>query len=226
MTGEGVDGASSFVYQEGSASASEQNLMKPSSRIIPMSLKKHLRKFLSARHTADRIAATILIVVNVLIFNTSVSYGLFQAGQPGPGLFPATIAGGLVALSVLWFVMGARTTGPANDSQASADSDDGHLNEAASEDPYEDLTVIDKAGVRIIAFALLWALVPLLLLDRIGFILTTTVYVGGMLVIVGRARAWIAFPITAGASLLTAFAANSAGIHLPDPLNLLAMLGM
>lgn len=195
------------------------------------SVRSLVRGLSASRHTADRTAAVILTVVGLLILNEAIGYGLFPKGQPGPGLFPAIIAGGLVLLSLLWLLTGAGKTG-IRSSVGVRESDALHVAETcgstaaeAIEHLHEDEPEIDKAGARTIAFAIFWALVPLTLLDVIGLVLTMTIYVGGMLVVVAKAKYWIALPATAAISLLTGIGLNALGIVIPDPLNLLSMLG-
>lgn len=199
------------------------------------SIRALVRRLNASRHTADRIAAITLLVIGLLILMEALGYGLFSKGQPGPGLFPAIIAGGLVILSLLWLLLGSGKASidaeirlPLGLSEAAAPHqvvDGDNAAPDTAEHVHEDEPKIDRAGARIIGFAIFWALVPLTLLDVIGLVPTMTIYVGGMLVVVAKAKYWIALPATAAVSLLTGVGLNALGIVIPDPLNLLSMLG-
>lgn len=199
------------------------------------SIRSWARRLISSRHAADRAAAAILMAVGLLILIEALGYGLFPKGQPGPGLFPAIIAGGLVFLSLLWLLTGSGKAGANHETRIPLGVSEADPNEPVASDGgtaadifehlHEDEPEIDKAGVRTIAFAIFWALVPLTLLDTIGLVLTMTIYVGGMLVIVAKTKYWIALPATAVVSLLTGLGLNALGIVIPDPLNLLSLLG-
>jgi hypothetical protein len=198
------------------------------------------------RDRGDRAAAAILLLVSALLLVTSVRYDLFTGNAPGPGLFPAIVASILVALSVLWLVTGAgrkahqaevtaaeptpavvpvgRVAVPAEGAAAAQRHDDAP-GLALDEEIAEEDTSIDAAGRRRILFVIAWALVPLMLLERVGYVVTITAYVAGLLVVIARVRPWIAVLGSLVGALLTAVGAEKLGISLPDPWALLRVFG-
>jgi hypothetical protein len=94
------------------------------------------------------------------------------------------------------------------------------------EEALSDTVTIDRVGARRIAFVVAWTVVPLLLMDRIGYIVTLTIYVAGLLIVIARTRPWVAVLATAVGSVLTAWGAEALGIVLPDPYLLLQRLGL
>lgn len=179
------------------------------------------------RADGDRIAATILLLVSILLLVTSVNYHLFNGNAPGPGLFPAIISGGLLVLAVLWLIQGAgKSNGQPIASEGPVrDDKDGQPSET-SVGSSDDDAVIDRDGWRRIGFVVVWTAIPMVLLDRAGFILAMTLYVGGLLVVVARNRPWIAVLMSAIGSLLCQIGANALGITLPDPFGLVPLLGV
>lgn len=169
--------------------------------------------FLRGRHTADRIAAGVVLVLSLIVLTTAVGYGLFEDGQPGAGLYPAIVAAALIVLSLLWLVTGAGRSRPPGTTEPQPEPD----GEAAP---------IDRAGAKVIALVVAWTAVPLLLMERIGYILTLTIYVGGMLIVVSRARPWVAVLGAFVGSVLTAIGGDALGIRFPDPWNLLRIVGL
>ncbi|MDR1213474.1 MAG: tripartite tricarboxylate transporter TctB family protein [Propionibacteriaceae bacterium] len=170
------------------------------------------------RTRGERIAAVGLIVVCGAMFVQALGYGLWQRNQPGPGLFPALVSALMVVLSLLWLI-----TKPA------PRPSDGLLGAAvAAEEAAEaaEASRIERAGRRTIVFTIVWALIPIFALDKIGFVLTTTAYVGGMLIFIARIRWWLVLPITAVVSVLVNLGADRIGIALPDPFRLLWLLGV
>lgn len=185
----------------------------------------------SGRHTGDRLAAAAVFVLSLVILRSAVSYGMFDDNQPGPGLFPGVIASALLVLSFLWFLTGRGPAGQSSDSTRDRMKDPvplaaSELLTSQQEDGEPDLPPIDASGARTIALVIAWTAVPLLLLERIGFILTITIYVGGMLIFVARARPWIALSASAVVAFVTALGGNAVGIRFPDPLGLLQLVGV
>jgi hypothetical protein len=200
------------------------------------------------RDRGDRIAAGVLVIVSLVLLRQSINYALFTAGHaPGPGLFPAIVSALLLLLAVLWLVTGAgkdREIEPANEetiglppvaapgSDRPAVSGDSTLLAPPGADAVEtaiedaDEITIDAAGRRRIIFVFLWTLVPLLLLDRIGYVFGITLYVAGLLIVVARTRPWVALVGSLVGAALTQVGAAKLGISLPDPLNLLLYVGM
>jgi len=169
--------------------------------------------FLRGRHTADRVAAGVVLVLSLIVLITAVGYGLFEDDQPGAGLYPAIAAAALIVLSLLWFVTGAGRSRPPGSAEHEPD-------------PEGEAAPIDRAGARVITLVVAWTAVPLLLMERIGYILTLTIYVGGMLVVVSRARPWVALLGAFAGAVLTAIGGDAIGIRFPDPWNLLRIVGL
>lgn len=165
-----------------------------------------------SRHTPDRVAAAVLLVFSLVVLVTSLGYGLFLEGQPGPGLFPAIVAAALGVVSVCWLVTGAgKQTGPTE--------------EGLEGDHLED-SAIDRPGMKRIGFVVLWSLGPVVLLDSIGYLPAMVLYVGGLLVFVARVRVWVSLLCTTAGVILSAIGASALGLVLPDPLNIFTMIGL
>ena len=167
--------------------------------------------FPSSRHTLDRMAAAVLLAFALVVLVTSLGYGLFLTGQPGPGLFPAIVAVALGVVSACWLVTGAGKQEAATDGPG-----DDHVEDSA----------IDRAGMKRIGFVVLWSVGPLVLLDSIGYLPAMVLYVGGLLVFVARLRVWVSLLCTTAGVILSAIGASQLGIVLPDPLNIFTMIGL
>lgn len=194
------------------------------------------------RHAADRIAAGILLALSIFLLTISLGYGVYEGNRPGPGLYPAIISAALLVVSFAWLITGAGRTALATEpdlerpvaqpptGQPAADGTTNDIADAAADDaagdPLDEQVPIDASGVRRIAFVIGWALVPLLLLESVGYLISMTVYVGGLLIVIGRSRIWITLPATALGVLATAYGANVLGIVLPDPLGVIKLLGL
>jgi hypothetical protein len=53
-----------------------------------------------------------------------------------------------------------------------------------------------------------------------------TIYIGGLLLFVAKAKAWICLPATAAVTMAAGVGLDALGIILPDPLNVLSLLGV
>lgn len=180
-----------------------------------------------SRHTVDRLAALAMLGLSAVLVSTSIRYGLFEAGRPGPGLFPGIVSAGLLMVSVAWLLSGAgRDQSPSVPVDVDAPDDHGVRGSAPSlEDTLFEEEPIDSAGLRRIGLVVLWSTLPVFLLDRLGYVPTMILYVGGLLVFLARIRPWIALPGTILGVVLTAYGASYLGIVLPDPLGVLDLLG-
>lgn len=200
------------------------------------------------RHTGDRIAAAILLAVSLVLLAMSIHYQLFQGSAPGPGLFPAIVAGILVLLSVLWLITGAGSASKSEMTVSSAHNGDREHPErtavqslaatdsrssvggSAATDVEEsadaEMVSIDEAGARRILFVIGWTAIPLVFLERIGYLLTITIYVGGLLLVIARTRPWVGLLGALVGAALTEVGADRLGITLPDPLGLLQVFGL
>lgn len=192
-------------------------------------------KRVTSRHLWDRVAALLVLALAVHLLVVSARYGFFQGDRPGPGLFPAIMATLLLLASAGWLITGAGHPAAGAGHEASAVK----LAEAAGvhpgapgvpdvarglDDPHEE-EPIDGAGVRRIAFVVAWTVVPLLLLEPLGYVLTMTVYLAGLLALLARVRPWVAVAGALAGSAVTGRGADALGIVLPDPLGLLQLLG-
>jgi hypothetical protein len=196
------------------------------------------RSLLAAdRHRADRIVATVVFLIASVLAVQSFRYGLFEDGRPGAGLFPMIVAVGLAIAAACWIVQGAGAP-PATEIRAAADGDRAHVLDAVDQvhgrpstaaeldEAMGDRVVIERAGALRIAFVVAWTVVPLLMLEPLGYLITLTVYVAGLLIVLARTRIWLALPGAAAGSVLTAWGADALGIVLPDPYLLLQRLGL
>ncbi|MDR1388159.1 MAG: tripartite tricarboxylate transporter TctB family protein [Propionibacteriaceae bacterium] len=169
---------------------------------------------LPSRLVGERVAAAIFLGIALTALIISVtSYGLYNKGQPAPGLFPAVVSSALALLSLMWLVKG-RPGQPGNGSA---------LTDEEEEDGVERTT---RAGAAIRVFAVIWFLVPILGLEQFGFVPAMTVYVGVMLIVITRMRWWIALPATLVVCVLVGIGADKIGIQLPDPFGLLRPFGV
>lgn len=174
-----------------------------------------------SRHFWDRVAATVILLVAVILLVTSIGYGLFQGDRPGPGLFPAIMASLLLLVSAAWLITGA---GPSEDANVTPAESDVIAPDGKPDDDSGDET-IDAAGIRRVAFVVAWTAVPLVLLDPFGYVITMTLYAAGLLAVMARVRLWVAvFGALVGA-VATGLGADTLGIVLPDPLGILQLLG-
>lgn len=164
------------------------------------------------RDLGDRITALILLGISVALLVTSIDYGLFNGTNPGPGLFPAIVAGALVVLSVLWLITGAGAIRRDGTNPALADEDD-------------DDAEIDAAGWRRIVYVVAMTLVPLLLLEPLGYFVAMTIYLTGLLTINARIKPWIALTVSLLGAGVTLIGADALGVSLPTPLGLLNLIG-
>ncbi|MGP4019310.1 tripartite tricarboxylate transporter TctB family protein [Saccharopolyspora sp. 5N708] len=169
------------------------------------------------RPIAERIAAGVLLALSVLLLTVSLGYGFFDGNRPGPGMYPTIISSGLLVASLAWLCAGARAPETRPTEAEPADDADA---------PIDEQPPIDAIGFRRIAFVVAWTLIPLLLLETVGYLISLTGYVAGLLIVIGRSRIWIALPATAIGVLGTAYGANALGIVLPDPLNIIQLLGL
>jgi hypothetical protein len=215
--------------EELAADRSPEPLVQRDNASVPQAARDVMTFVGRSRHLANRLAASAVLVLAVILVVSSVRYGLFQGSRPGPGLFPAIVAGGLVLLSVSWLIMGAgpERAGRADPSVEETLTTPAHLAVSAiAADAVSEEEHIDRAGVKRILIVVLWTSIPLLLLERLGYVGTMTVYVGGLLIMVARVRVWLAVLGAAIGAALSAYGADALGIALPDPLNLLSTVGL
>ena len=193
---------------------------------------------LAGRHLWDRVAALIIVALAVVLLVTSVDYGFYQQDRPGPGLFPAIMATLLLLAAMAWLITGAGPEVPRGGHQSITaelvETADVHPVtpgvpevSAAMEDPHEDHedSAIDRAGLQRMGLVVVWTVIPLALLEPLGYLITMAMYVGGLLAVLARVRVWVAAAAALVGSALTARGADALGIVLPDPFGLLRFLG-
>lgn len=158
-------------------------------------------------HTADRVAAAVLLGGSTLALVVSVGYGLHSGNQIGPGFFPALVSALLTVLSVIWLVQGnTAASSPDRTHDASADE------------------VIDGPGRTRILFVVVWSGVTAAFTERLGIIPVLTVYLAGLLIVVARARPIRSIVLSLAGTLVACYGLQALGIFLPDPFGLLTVL--
>jgi hypothetical protein len=172
--------------------------------------------------SGSRIAALVILLVsgNLLLF--SLRYGLFlNDGAPGPGLFPAFITVPLVGLSLSWLITGDRKNVI---DKSSYQNEVDHLSEEF-EPNLETLQEIDLAGKKRIAWVIFWSVIMFITFERLGAIISLTIYSLGLLYSIAQKKPWRAFPFTLALVLLVVFGAQKIGVILPDPLKVFRIYG-
>lgn len=161
-------------------------------------------------HTADRIAAAVVLVASALALVVSVGYGLRSGNQIGPGFFPALVSAMLGVLSVIWLLQGdvAVRRPVAEDDDATASTDES----------------IDDAGRVRILFVVVWSGLTAAFTERLGIVPVLTVYLTGLLIVVARARPIRSFVLSLVGTLVACYGLQVLGIFLPDPFGLLTVL--
>jgi hypothetical protein len=209
--------------------ARPENDEAPTEKVLSPGDRFPVPSALKSRHAADRLAALAMLILAVILVATSFRYGLSQGGRPGPGLFPGIVSVGLLLVSVAWLATGAGpevTPVVPPDLDASDTDRQPSGNSPSLEDVFFEEEPLDAAGLRRIGLVVLWSTVPVILLDRVGYVPTMVLYIGGLLVFLARIRPWIALPCTIVGVVLTAYGANALGVVLPDPLGVLELLGV
>lgn len=174
---------------------------------------------LSEHNTAvERSAAALLAVIATLLTVEAYGYGLFNGPQPGAGLIPCIVTMALLALALCWFVTAGRIDAPTIED----------LSEAAQEPDTggEDGRAQGRSGAGVVLFSVLWAVIPIVGFGLVGFVIAMTVYLAGMLIVIGRVRWWIAVPVTLVGCIAGAIGGDAIGLVLPDPLRILWMVGL
>jgi tripartite tricarboxylate transporter TctB family protein len=163
----------------------------------------------------ERICAAILAVLSAVLLVMSLRYGLFNGSQPGPGLFPAIVTALLLVLSILWLI-----TGPGRSAER-----DSQLDSPTAETDTTEKSPKGRVGAGVVVFTVLWSLVPILLLDRIGFFLTMIPYVAVMLIVIARLRWWLVLLLTVVSTFAVTIGADAIGLSLPDPYRIFSHIG-
>ncbi|MDR3070163.1 MAG: tripartite tricarboxylate transporter TctB family protein [Propionibacteriaceae bacterium] len=98
------------------------------------------------------------------------------------------------------------------------------IEEAVAEQEPGDLPPIDREGSLRIAFILFWSLIPILLMERVGFLLSMIPYVSVMIIVIARRKWWKVVLITAVAVLLVQVGTSFIGLALPDPFRIISTI--
>lgn len=202
------------------------------------------------RRWAEVVAALVFLVVASVLFAVSLSYKLWLPGTktPNAGLFPAIISLATIIAAATWLVLSLRGTHPAveaagaglgapsivTDGPAKAPTGSAEPGSAVDvqveteleeiEAGLEELDTIDRAGYVRIGLIIVWALVPILFMEQIGFIFTFAIYLFGMLIAVARTRIWVAALGAVAVALVLGKGADMLGVVLPDPAHILDLI--
>lgn len=156
-------------------------------------------------HTADRVAAAVVLAGSALALVVSVGYGLHSGNQIGPGFFPALVSASLAVLSVIWLVQGNTAARPDRTDDASTDE------------------AIDGPGRTRILFVVAWSAVTAAFTERLGIVPVLTVYLAGLLIMVARTRPIRSIVLSLVGTLVACYGLQALGIFLPDPFGLLTV---
>jgi hypothetical protein len=189
-------------------------------KLPPVTAK--LRRITSSPDRIERCAAVLFALLALGALVMAVGLGIWQGTQPGAGLFPALVSVLVLLLAMLWLIQGARM--PQDDMLVRAEE---FALEGSGLTP-EDLPVEEPSSTspKVLAFVVLWALVPILLFTIVGFTISITLYVGGLLLLVGRTSRLWTLPLTFAIAVAVAIGAHSVGIYLPEPINYFVWLGL
>ena len=135
---------------------------------------------------AETTAGSIVTVVGVLMLLESMKFAYFLDGVPGPGFLPRWIAVGLVCTGLVLTVKGLRP---------------GMVLQEAIQWP-------DAGGWKRIALMLGALAVALILLEKLGFMVVTTVFMAVLIFGLG-VRSWVmlvSVPLVAAIGLYVVFA--------------------
>lgn len=163
--------------------------------------------------TGERIAALVLLALSSLIFITALRYGLFLGDQPGPGLFPSMISGSLMLMAFLWLFQRTESGSPSPDDNPTADQ-------------LEEFVEITPEGRKRIVLVVFMAAVVIVLLERIGFFLSVSIFASTLLIAIAKLRWWKAIVGSLVFSLLIQIGAIAMGINIPDPFGINPLLGI
>jgi putative tricarboxylic transport membrane protein len=185
-------------------------------------MRNALRRFASSPDLVERCVAALFALLALGAFIMALDLGFYRKTQPGPGLFPALVSALLLVLSVLWFIQGARM--PPDEAFARAEEIALEGSGLTAEDLAPDEP--SQTSVAALVFSVLWALVPILFFTAVGFTVSMTVYVSGMLLFVGKtSRVWTV-PLVFVGTVAVAIGAHALGIYLPEPINYFHWLGL
>lgn len=148
---------------------------------------------------AETAAGGVITAIGVLMLMESMKFAYFLDGVPGPGFLPRWVAAGLVCVGLFLTVKGIRP---------------GAVLRKAIEWP-------DAAALRRVAILMGTLALALLFLEKLGFIIVTTVFMTAVMLSLGvRSRATLAaVPVLTAIALYVVFAA---WLRVPLPQGLLS----
>ncbi|MDR1432610.1 MAG: tripartite tricarboxylate transporter TctB family protein [Propionibacteriaceae bacterium] len=175
------------------------------------------------------------LVVSAILLLLGVLWFAFLPGlraKPGPVLEVATVAVDTVGVTADEMPGSAAgetlEAAPAElDQTVTGEVLEADILLAESDDQSADsaeLTPIDRAGALRITFTLLWSLLPILLMERIGFFFSMVPYVAVMIIVIARRKWWRVVLITAAAVFLLQIGTSYIGLALPDPLHIFSAI--
>ena len=150
----------------------------------------------------EAVAGTVCVVLGALMLLESIKFPYFVEGVPGPGFLPLWTSFGIVGTGLVLTVKGFR---PRLASQ-------------------EGITWPDAAGWRRVALMFGALAVSLLLLELLGFMVTTTLFMAVVIFGLGI-RSWrilASVPLLSAVGLYVIFAV---WLRVPLPKGLLAIFG-
>ncbi len=151
---------------------------------------------------AETAAGSVFVASGALVLLETISFPYFVEGVPGPGFLPLWIAFGIIGTGLVLAVKGMR---PRLDTQ-------------------EAITWPEAAGWRRVGLMLGALAVSLLLLETLGFMVTTTLFMAVVVFGLG-VRSWLmlaSVPLMAAISLYVIFAV---WLRVPLPKGIFAVTG-
>lgn len=135
---------------------------------------------------AETAAGGVITAIGALMLFQSLKFAYFLDGVPGPGFLPRWIAGALVCAGLVLTVQGLR---PARVLQ-------------------EAIAWPDRAGWKRLALMFAALAVALVLLDKLGFVVVTTAFMGVLIFGLGVRSWWmlVSVPLVAAIGLYVVFA--------------------
>lgn len=167
-----------------------------------------------AQVVGNRIAAVLTALLALSVVVASWRYGLFPDGGPGPGLFPFLISLPLLLLTIPWFFVASRSATASSDLLETVVQVEG--TDAVHPDPVDDFEgQPDRAGAIRVAATVGLTAAAVLVLERLGFALTMTAYVWGLLYVVARRGPWRSLAWTAVGVVVATYLLSTLGLPLP-----------
>ena len=150
---------------------------------------------------AETVAGSVFVAIGVLVLLEAIKFPYFLEGVPGPGFLPVWISSGIIGAGLVLAVKGIRPRLA----------------------PQEGITWPEAAGWRRVGLMLGALAVSLLLLEMLGFMLTTTLFMAVVVFGLG-VRSWrmlASVPLLSAVGLYVIFAV---WLRVPLPKGILAFL--